>query len=673
MFAPKPPPPKVSETVDIKTTWVDGTGEKQAPESDTDFSERLAAPTLSGPIGLLHTLTAEPMRQHNFRVSFHIGGFKASSFLIAGTNHDTNGHVSGDLTLNYTPWKYIELYISLFNASNQNVRTDPQRTDPEVILSLGDLAFGIKGRYTVAKFIDLGLHLGVKFLNSVSGISFDGASTNFSADAIADFDLRRNERTKKVPLRFIINFGFLYDGSLKLLPAGQCANSTGRDSCIMSRVVDTYAYGIGTSRFRIRAAVDAPIVYKKVGINPYIEYIVDASVGSGDQTIVAALKNDSTVSTSRLTNPAQQMLAIGLRLRPIAGLILDAAVDVGLQSPGFQYGPPVPPWQVYAGLAYAYDPISKAGKTKIVEKTVVREVSRAPIVGRVRGIVRDAATKKPLANAVIKYGQREAVTSQITGEDGTFLSYQMPPGPITLEVSRDDYEPMKLETTILANGETPTELLLTAKPPAAGQLRIKVTDDKGGSVAATVRLTSSTGSIIDADLEGPGSFVAKLPAGDYTVDVVADAYLARQRQINIQAGQLQTLDVQLTKKPAQSHVSIGKGEIAVKGVIHFGTNNAEIKLDGQQLLDEVADVLIRNPQIKKIRIEGHTDNRGVPEKNMQLSKDRAAAVKAYLIKVGVDPLRLDSEGYGATQPLVPNLTPANRTKNRRVAFKILEG
>ena len=55
-----------------------------------------------------------------------------------------------------------------------------------------------------------------------------------------------------------------------------------------------------------------------------------------------------------------------------------------------------------------------------------------------------------------------------------------------------------------------------------------------------------------------------------------------------------------------------------------------------------------------------------------LSKGRARAVMAYLVKQGIDPSRLESEGYGASQPLVPNITAANRTKNRRVAFKILE-
>ena len=677
MFAPAAPAPEVKETVDVQTTYVDEKGGASGPkETDAEFSERLAAPTLFGPTGLFRIMTAEPARRHNFRIGLHLYGFQESNFLIAGAGGakgDTNGRVSGDLTIGYTPWKYIEIYLGVYNSSNRNQRTDAGRTDPEVILSMGDLGLGLKGRYTVARFIDLGLHLGVRFLNSVSGISFDGSSTNFAADAIVSFDLRRAPKTEKVPLRFHVNFGFLLDNSLSLLPAGQCARSTGNDACIRSRVVQTFAYGIGTNRFRIGLAADVPLVVRGVGINPFVEYWANTSVGGGDQTILNALRNDPAVAGGRLTNYAQQWLTIGLRLRPVAGLILDAGVDVGLQSPGFQYGPPVPPWQVIAGAAYAFDPLVKASKTKVVTKTVTREIARGIPTGKVRGIVRDAVTKKPIPNATVRYVVRDAVTPQVTGEDGTFVSYGFPPGAVAMEVSRDDYNSVRVETSVVANGETPAEVQLQPKPPANGQVRIKVSDDKGGPVVATVRFTSTSGAIVDADPEGPGAFVAKLPGGDYTVDVVAEGYLAKQRQASVTAGQVQSMDVSLTKKPAVSRVSLGKGEIVVKGVVHFGTNNAEIKLDGQQLLDEVADVIIRNPQLRRIRVEGHTDNRGVPQKNLELSKARANAVRDYLVKQGVDANRLEAEGYGASQPLVPNLTPANRARNRRVAFKILDG
>ncbi len=196
--------------------------------------------------------------------------------------------------------------------------------------------------------------------------------------------------------------------------------------------------------------------------------------------------------------------------------------------------------------------------------------------------------------------------------------------------------------------------------------------NKPVTVGGVVRLTSASGAIIDADGAEPGGFITKLPPGNYVLDASADGYLGRQMQVEFRAGGDQSVVETLTKRPAVSHVTLKKDEIAIKGTIHFGTGNAEIKPDGQQLLNEVADVLIKNPQIRTVRVEGHTDNRGGAQKNLELSRARARAVVEYLVKQGLDSARLESEGYGASQPLVPNITPANRTKNRRVTFRILD-
>ncbi|HZS35356.1 MAG TPA: OmpA family protein [Polyangia bacterium] len=674
---PPPPPivPEVQEHTDEKITFVDEPAASGAPAQSGDLYDRVAAPSLYGPVGLFRTLTGDSGAQGHFRIGLHVGGFQQDDFLVASNGSakgDTNGHFNGDLTIGYTPWKYLEAYLGIFNSSNHNTRNDAGRTDPAVILALGDFAFGLKGRYPVTRFLDVALHLGVRFTTAVNGLSLDGDSTNFAADAIASLDLRHFAATKKVPLRFHFNLGYYLDNSIKLLPAGQCSTSTGNDPCIRSRVVETFAYGIGSSRFRISLAADAPVAFTAWGIQPFVEYHVDASLGDGDQVLLKALKG--SVAGDRLTGNIQQFVTLGLRARPVAGLILDAGIDVGAESPGFQYGPPVPQWNLTFGAAYAYDPVGQAKpKTKVVTKTITREISRGPVTGKVRGIVRDAATKKPLGGATVRYLNRRE-NPQLSADDGTFTSYGFSPGLVVVEVSRDDYNSMRVETTASADRETPIEALLTAKPPQNGTLRGKITDDAGLPVAAAVRLTPAAGgNAVDADLEAPGVFSARLPGGDYSMEVTAPNHLAKQRTITISAGQLQTVEIVLHKKPATSHVALTKNEIAIKGTIHFGTNNAEIKPDGEQLLDEVVDVMVKNPQLRKIRVEGHTDNRGDAELNLALSKARAAAVVQYLVKQGVDPARLQSEGYGATQPLVPNLTPANRAKNRRVTFRILDG
>jgi outer membrane protein OmpA-like peptidoglycan-associated protein len=90
--------------------------------------------------------------------------------------------------------------------------------------------------------------------------------------------------------------------------------------------------------------------------------------------------------------------------------------------------------------------------------------------------------------------------------------------------------------------------------------------------------------------------------------------------------------------------------------------------DSDALLSEIADVLIRNPQVTAVEIQGHTDNTGTPAYNLRLSQERAEAVMQRLVAGGVAASRLSAKGYGDTQPLLPNITERNRAKNRRVQF-----
>ena len=76
--------------------------------------------------------------------------------------------------------------------------------------------------------------------------------------------------------------------------------------------------------------------------------------------------------------------------------------------------------------------------------------------------------------------------------------------------------------------------------------------------------------------------------------------------------------------------------------------------------------------VKRVRVEGHTDNRGVKAANQTLSEDRARAVMEYLVSQGLAADRLESVGYGDTKPIAPNLTARGRELNRRVEFIVLE-
>ena len=112
--------------------------------------------------------------------------------------------------------------------------------------------------------------------------------------------------------------------------------------------------------------------------------------------------------------------------------------------------------------------------------------------------------------------------------------------------------------------------------------------------------------------------------------------------------------------------------IRINNQILFEFGSDKIDPRSFKLLDEVAAVLVKNPDVGPVLIEGHTDNVGSREANMSLSKRRAKAVEKYLTTKGIAPKRLRSEGYGFDKPLATNDTPLGRAKNRRTEFKLLE-
>ncbi|HEU0031097.1 MAG TPA: OmpA family protein [Kofleriaceae bacterium] len=123
--------------------------------------------------------------------------------------------------------------------------------------------------------------------------------------------------------------------------------------------------------------------------------------------------------------------------------------------------------------------------------------------------------------------------------------------------------------------------------------------------------------------------------------------------------------------PAKTFVKIVEGKIYIFGKVQFRSGSAEIDARSEPLLDQIAEALEANPQVKHVRVEGHTDNVGDPGFNMRLSQQRAESVKKALEKRGVAGDRLEPKGYGETHPIAPNKSGGGRRQNRRVEFIIV--
>ena len=100
--------------------------------------------------------------------------------------------------------------------------------------------------------------------------------------------------------------------------------------------------------------------------------------------------------------------------------------------------------------------------------------------------------------------------------------------------------------------------------------------------------------------------------------------------------------------------------------LEFDFGKATIRQRSFSYMNNLSDMLIQKGF--RLKLSGHTDNIGSDESNMNLSSNRANAVKDYLVSKGVTAFKIEAIGFGETQPLESNKTAKGRQANRRVAF-----
>src|SRR5690606_9129135 len=124
--------------------------------------------------------------------------------------------------------------------------------------------------------------------------------------------------------------------------------------------------------------------------------------------------------------------------------------------------------------------------------------------------------------------------------------------------------------------------------------------------------------------------------------------------------------------PPPARVEVRDNKIEIREKIQFDHAKATIKEESHDLLNEIVDVIKKNPHIKKISIEGHASAEGDAAFNKRLSADRAKSVMQYLVDKGIPKEQLQSKGFGVEKPIASNDTEEGREKNRRVEFNIIE-
>lgn len=183
---------------------------------------------------------------------------------------------------------------------------------------------------------------------------------------------------------------------------------------------------------------------------------------------------------------------------------------------------------------------------------------------------------------------------------------------------------------------------------------IIITDLKTKQNVATFRSDDET-----------GEYYVTLTAGrTYAITAYHPDYLFYSQQVEVPATERgRDLEQNINLAPIEN-------EQATRLLVFFDFDKADLKDESLPELDLAADFLRSHPTVR-VRIEGHTDDVGSDDYNLQLSKRRAESVKKYLVSKGIDERRIATIGYGKSQPKVKDTTPEARAQNRRVEMKII--
>ena len=261
----------------------------------------------------------------------------------------------------------------------------------------------------------------------------------------------------------------------------------------------------------------------------------------------------------------------------------------------------------------------------------------------------------------------EGATVSIRGggtvrEGAPGMKVELDAGSYTVVVEAPDFDAHETILTIPEGAPYDARVRLQVVAQE-GLVAVRVRDADGNPVEATVLFGDRT-----PEVTHKGAVHSTLPGGSWTVKVQADGYQTLRQEVMVHGGE----EVVVLAVVHPTRVQLTRERIEIKDSVYFETARATIKPESFALLDEIAALLDEHSELRRIRIEGHTDTRGDATYNLELSQERAAAVRSYLMDRGVAAKRLSSIGYGEAKPLDPRETEAAWSQNRRVDFWIEE-
>lgn len=665
-----------------RTAAAQGASGEDWTARDRKLSE---ASTVTGGVGLLHTQHAQGGAAGQLRIDFATELF-STSFLCSGEfpcrdprspsnaiHRDSADHIGGRLRLSMQVADWLDTYLSTSAFANSN-----PVNRPSLLQVLGDSAMGAKAHGQLTDVFSVGGAFELWLVNGTGAVGLDGAGTGAKLRGLATADLRGARRP--LPLRFSTNLTYVLDNSGQVVAATEAARG--------APITRIERFGLNINRVdHVDIHLGAELFAVEETVRPFVEYAILIPF---NRQGYRCRPNNPSADRCLATDPfAPSTLTFGSRFYPWKkGFNLIAALDVGVSGVGFfvEEMRPTPPWMLYLGAGWAFD-------TQDRPPRVIHERVAAPSgVGRVRGFVHEEGKSEGIADAIVAWESHPELTSLATGSDGRFMTHLLPAGPYTFSVRADGYEPGRCSATIgvaqsappanarpsprpvEGGGDVPLDCVMQALP-RVGSVVGKVKDaDTGEAVSgAALKVIDAAHKEHSGATDPSGAFRFELVApGEATITVDAPDHLASSEALAVKVREESRVEISVKPKPKNPLVAVRGKEIVLRQQVQFGVGSATILPASTGLLTEIADVLLKNPRIRKVEVQGHTDGTGAPAHNQTLSEARASAVVAWLTAHGVASERLTAKGYGDAKPLVPNVTALNRARNRRVQFIITD-
>lgn len=251
--------------------------------------------------------------------------------------------------------------------------------------------------------------------------------------------------------------------------------------------------------------------------------------------------------------------------------------------------------------------------------------------------------------------------NDFTNQVGLFVSADGKTGYYSHEKGKNG----NLTSSILHSFELPEEIRVkTASNYLKGTVYDAKTKEKLGAKIDLYNLKSDTlVSKIQSDPKNGSYLITLNQGGDYALNVNKEGYLFQSKSFDY-TKKSESLVIDIYLDPIEKNKSVELNNI------FFETAKWDLKEKSKTELNILVKFLTQNPKLK-VEIAGHTDNVGSDANNKKLSQQRAASVSQFLIEQGIDKARLQSVGYGESQPKVENDSEQNRQTNRRIEFTIL--